>query len=402
MSQSPTQTDVVFVEDKRGLAAAVQAIGQAPVVGFDTEFVGESTYEPQLCLLQVSTPERILLIDPLSRIDLREFWLMLTAPGREVVSFCAREELLFCLRYAARLPGSLFDPQVAAGLVGFGYPLSHTDFVRRVLNIDLEPSETYTDWLRRPLSEQQLRYAAADVRHLLAAHRALIDRAERMGRLGWIKSECERLVELVTESQREERWWRLPGISRLDGRTLAVLRELWRWRENRARAANLPPRRVMGDALLVQIARRSPRDIGGLVALRGMARGHLRNAGAEIIAAVRAGLSVLEEELPALVAAVRHDAPAPQVAILGQLLTIFVKTIAFELQVDASLLAATSDLQEVVRWHLGSVDDGPPQVLTGWRGEILEPVLVELLEGKRSVRVGDVTSPSPICIDVCD
>lgn len=402
MSQSPTQTDVVFVEDKRGLAAAVQAIGQAPVVGFDTEFVGESTYEPQLCLLQVSTPERILLIDPLSRIDLREFWLMLTAPGREVVSFCAREELLFCLRYAARLPGSLFDPQVAAGLVGFGYPLSHTDFVRRVLNIDLEPSEAYTSWLRRPLSGQQLRYAAADVRHLLAAHRALIDRAERMGRLGWIKSECERLVELVTESQREERWWRLPGISRLDGRTLAVLRELWRWRENRARAANLPPRRVMGDALPVQIARRSPRDIGGLVALRGMNRGHLRNAGAEIIAAVRAGLSVLEEELPALVAAVRHDAPAPQVAILGQLLTIFVKTIAFELQVDASLLAATSDLQEVVRWHLGSVDDGPPQVLTGWRGEILEPVLVELLEGKRSVRVGDVTSPSPICIDVCD
>ncbi len=105
--------------------------------------------------------------------------------------------------------------------------------------------------------------------------------------------------------------------------------------------------------------------------------------------------------MPALVAAVRHDDPS-QVAILGQLLTIFVKTIALELQVDASLLAATSDLQEVVRWHLGSVDDGPPQVLTGWRGEILKPALVELLEGKRSVRVRDVTSPSPICIDVCD
>ncbi len=400
MSQSPTGTEVVFVEDQRGLAAAVQAIGQAPVVGFDTEFVGEATYEPRLCLLQVSTPERILLIDPLSGIDLREFWLMLTAPGREVVSFSAREELLFCLRYAARLPGSLFDLQVAAGLVGFSYPLSHTDFVRRVLNIDLEPSESYTDWLRRPLSEQQLRYASADVRHLLAAHRALIDRAERMGRLGWITSECERLVELVTESQREERWWRLPRISRLDGRTLAVLRELWRWRENRARAANLPPRRVMGDALLVQIARRSPRDIDGLVALRGMDRGHLRNAGAEIIAAVHAGLRVPEEKLPALVA-VRHDDP-PQVAILGQLLTIFVKTIAFELKIDASLLATTSDLQEVVRWHLGSDDDGPPQVLTGWRGEILEPVLVELLEGKKSIRVRDVTSLSPIFIDVCD
>ena len=157
----------------------------------------------------------------------------------------------------------------------------------------------------------------------------------------------------------------------------------------------------MGDALLVQIARRSPRDIGGLVALRGMDRGRLRNAGAEIIAAVRAGLSVPEEKLPVLVAAVRHDDP-PQVAILGQLLTIFVKTVASELQVDISLLATTSDLQEVVRWHLGSADDGPPQVLTGWRGEILNPVLVELLDGKRSVRVRDATSPSPICIDVSD
>ena len=389
------------MEDQRELATAVQAIGQAPVVGFDTEFVGESTYEPQLCLLQVSTPERILLIDPLSRIDLREFWLTLTAPGREVVSFAAREELLFCLRYAARLPGTLFDPQVAAGLVGFGYPLSHTDFVRRVLNIDLKSSEANTDWRRRPLSGQQLRYAAADVRYLLTAHQALIDRAERMGRLGWIKNECERLMELVVESQREERWWRLPGISRLDGRTLAVLRELWRWRENRARAAKLPRRRAMGDSLLVQIARRSPRDIGSLVALRGMDRGHLRKAGAEIIAAVRAGLSVPEEKLPALVASVRHDDP-PQVAILGQLLTIFVKNIASELQVDASLLATTSDLQKVIRWHLGSDDEGSPQVLTGWRGEILEPVLVELLEGKRSVRVRDATSPSPICIDVCD
>ncbi len=157
----------------------------------------------------------------------------------------------------------------------------------------------------------------------------------------------------------------------------------------------------MGDSLLVQIARRRPRDVGGLVALRGMDRGDLRKAGTEIIAAVSAGMSVPEEKLPSLVAAVRYDDP-PQIAILGQLLTIFVKNIASELQVDASLLATTSDLQKVIRWHLGSNDDGPPQVLTGWRGEILEPALVELLEGKRAVRVRDVTSPNPIRTDLCD
>ncbi len=396
MSKPATGQEAVFVDNPSGLAAAVAATSRASVVGLDTEFVGDTTYEPRLCLIQVAAGDSIFLIDPLSRLDLSEFWLALTAPGREIVAFAARQELLFCLRYAGRLPESVFDPQIAVGLVGFGYPLSHTNFVRKLFGVRLAGGEAYTDWGRRPLSGQQLEYAADDVRHLLESRQKLIYQAKRMGRVDWLRSEFDDLLERVRRADEEERWWKTPGISRMDGRSLAVVRELWRWRDRTARGADLPPRRVLGDDLMLQIARRSPRNVANLFALRGMDRPALRKSGDEIVAAVQAGLAVPEKELPALVALVRHDDP-PQVAVLGQLLAILTSSLAAEHQVAGSMLATTSDLQAFVRGRLG-LSDEEPALMTGWRGEILGRPLVELMEGKRYVHVVDANSSTPLRI----
>jgi len=396
LSKPPAGQEAILVDNPSRLAAAVETIGQASAVGFDTEFVGDATYEPRLCLLQVATEDSIFLIDPLSRIDLREFWLALTAPGREIVAFAARQELLFCLRDAKRLPETVFDPQIAAGLVGFGYPLSHANFVWHVCGIRLAGSEAYTDWSRRPLTSQQLKYAADDVMHLLAGRRALLDRAESMGRIGWLRGEFDGLLDRVRQAGQEDRWWKTPGVSRMDGRALAMLRQLWRWRDNRARATDLPPRRVLSDGLMLEIAKRGPRNVANLLALRGMDRPALRKAGPEIVAAVRAGLDAPEEELPALVAKVRHDDP-PQVALLGQLLAILANSLAAEYQVAGSMLATTADLQEFIRWRLG-LSDREPSLTAGWRGEILGQPLVELLEGKRFVHVVNANSPNPLQI----
>ncbi len=396
LNNPPAGQDAVLVDNPSRLSAAVEAIRQTPAVGFDTEFVGEATYEPRLCLIQVATEESIFLIDPMSRIDLREFWLALTAPGREIVAFAARQELLFCLRYAERLPDTVFDPQIAAGLVGFGYPLSHSNFVRQVHGIRLAGSEAYTDWSRRPLTTQQLDYAADDVVHLLAGRRALLDRAESLGRTGWLRGEFEGLLERVRQDGQEDRWWKTPGASRMDGRVLALLRELWRWRDNRARIADLPPRRVLSDGLMLEIAKRGPRNVANLFALRGMERPALRKEGPEMVAAVLAGLDVPEGELPVLVSMVRHDDP-PQVALLGQLLAILANSLATEHQVAGSMLATTAELQEFVRGRLG-LSNREPSLMAGWRGEILGQALAELLEGKRFVHVVDANSPSPLRI----
>ena len=159
--------EFALIDTQTRLTGATDAITRAPVVGLDTEFIGESTYEPELCLVQVSTTEAIYLIDPLARMDLRQFWAALTAPEREVIAFAARQEMLFCLRYAGRLPGRVFDPQLAAGLVAYPYPTSYGNLVQQALGETLAKGETLTDWRQRPLSRQQLQYAAEDVRHLL-------------------------------------------------------------------------------------------------------------------------------------------------------------------------------------------------------------------------------------------
>lgn len=384
-----------FVDTPQLLTSAVATLRDAPIIGFDTEFVGEATYEPVLCLLQVATAEAIFIIDPLTRLDLSEFWETLTAPGKELVALAARQELLFCLRYAGRLPGRLFDPQLAAGLVGYSYPLSHTNLVQRALGVRVNGGESFTDWRKRPLSARQLDYAADDVRYLLALREALLTRADELNRLDWVRNECEQLGRRVSESEAEDRWWRVSGAGSMDRRSLAVLREVWRWRDETARARDLPPRRVLGDDLLLAVVKRRPRTTHDLFALRGFERPNLRKSGAAIVAAVERGLTVPESELPELM---RRDDP-PQVQVLGSLAHILSSNLAAEHQVDPALLATTADIQEFIRWRLGLTERPPRQLSEGWRSTILGGPLTELLDGKRIIRVADANSPRPLRIE---
>ena len=395
VSQITFKSQSIFVDNPQRLATAIEAIEAAPIVGFDTEFVGESTYQPQLCLIQVSTAEQVFVIDPLSRINLHDFWVALTNPDREVVALAARQELLFCLRYAGRLPGSVFDPQLAAGLVGYSYPLSHTNLVQRVLEIRVDGGESFTDWRKRPLTPKQLGYAADDVRYLLAVRQSLLARAEAMGRTQWLRGECDSLAQRVKESDSEDRWWRVSGASGLDRRGLSVLRELWLWRDQSARALDLPPRRVLGDDLLMAVVKRKPSSEQDLFALRGFERPNLRKAGPDLIEAVIKGLAVPEKDLPELM---RRDDP-PQVQVLAQLASILANSLATEHQVDMALLATSADLQEFVRWRLGLTTEAPSQLVESWRGEILGQPMIELLEGKRVIRVADPNSPRPLRIE---
>jgi ribonuclease D len=382
--------DYALIDTQVRLTGAAEAIARTPVVGFDTEFIGESTYEPELCLLQVSTPDAIYLIDPLARLDLRQFWAALTAPEREVIAFAARQEMLFCLRYAGRLPGRVFDPQLAAGLVAYPYPTSYGNLVQQTLGISVDKGETLTDWRQRPLSRQQLHYAAEDVRHLMPLRDHLLARADEMQRRAWFEAEFERQATQI-QTQRDEPWRRMSGLSGFNRRELATVRELWTWRDNEARTANLPSRRVLSDDLLVVIARRAPKTTNDLFALRGLDRPQLRRAGRDIVAAVQAAASLPDTELPTLP---RRD-PA-QVGILSSLASILANGLAAQHQVNPQLLATSADIQDFVRWEMAKREGPRPAVLEGWRGDILGHELQELFEGKRAVRVSDLQADNPL------
>ncbi|HMF11164.1 MAG TPA: ribonuclease D, partial [Gemmataceae bacterium] len=205
--------------------------------GFDTEFVGENTYHPHLCLVQVATPERIVLLDPLAIGPLEAFWKLVVDPANEVVVHAGREEVRLCRFFTGKTPGNLVDLQLAAGLAGLSYPLGHGALVSQVLRVQLAKNETLTEWANRPLTPAQIRYAFDDVRHLLPAWRRLSKDLGKLGRVEWLREEVARLTaSAAPEEPSPEKWRKLRGLGSLDGRRLAVVRALYAWREERAAA----------------------------------------------------------------------------------------------------------------------------------------------------------------------
>lgn len=383
-----------YIDSATKLAKLLEELRPHQQIGLDTEFISEGRYEPHLCLLQIAAADKVWIVDPLAVTDLDELWALLVEPERELVTVAARQEIKFVEKGAGKAPAKMLDLQIAAGLVGYGYPLSHTNLVLRILGEKIHGGESFTDWRKRPLTPVQLKYAADDVRYLLAMREKLLARADKMKRRSWTDAECSRMVKDVL---REEERWRVSGSARLSRHQLAALRELWRWRDQSARQMNLPANRVLGDSMLVEIAKRSPRTSDDLFALRGLDRKLLREAEREILSAIKVAIDLPDEDLPGHI---RRDDP-PQVGVLTKLLSVAANGLAAEHQVDPALLATTADLQDLVRWKLDPDGQECAMLLLGWRGEILREPLLGILEGRRCVRVGDLSEDNPLSFEPC-
>jgi ribonuclease D len=358
--------------------------------GFDTEFVGEDTYRPRLCLVQVATAERLILIDPFTVGPLDDFWKLILDPANQVIAHAAREEIRLCQLWTGRRPGQVFDLQIAAGLVGFSYPLGHGNLVYQALGTMLPKSETLTEWRDRPLTERQIRYAFDDVRHLLELESAISRRLRDQGRTEWAREEFERAAIIATDEEPSlERWRKLRGLGSLNRRQLAVVRELFDWRESAAAKVNRPARIVCRDDLLVEIARRNPQREADLRVVRGLAK---RDVPA-IMEAVERARALPAEKHP--VAAERDDDP-PQVALLTSLLTAVLGHLCSEMGVSASLVCANRDLRLLIRGHLtGAPATGNSLLNEGWRRQHVRPHLEAVLRGERTLRVAKPGSESP-------
>ncbi len=382
----------LYIDSAEKFEGLLRKLSPHAVIGLDTEFISEGRYEPELCLVQLSTPEDIFIVDPVVLPNLRPMWELLASPGREIVTVAARQEIKFCAKGAGAAPACVLDLQVAAGLLGYGYPLSHTNLCLRILNARVNGGESFTDWRKRPLRPVQLDYAADDVRYLLPMREKILASAKKLDRTNWVRGECDHLVKAV---MREDERWKVSGSARLSRRQLAVLREVWRWRDRQARGLNVPATRVLGDSMLIEVARRSPATVEDLFSIRGLDSRLLRKAEQDVVDVVAMARSIPEADLPSNE---RRDDP-PQVAVLTKLLSVAVANLAAETDVDTALLATTSDLQEIVRWFLDKEGAPYPEALEGWRGEILQDALLGFLEGKKVVRVGNVRRPNPLLFE---
>ncbi|HEX3728155.1 MAG TPA: ribonuclease D, partial [Pirellulales bacterium] len=368
----------------------------APTIAFDTEFVSEHSFRPQLCLVQVAAGDRLAVIDPLTIKDMAPFWELVAAPGHETIVHAGREELLFCLHVTGHHPERLFDIQIAAGLVGYEYPAGYGSLMFKLLGHRLDKGETRTDWRRRPLSSGQIEYALDDVRYLEKMAAKLRERLERLGRVSWMQGEMEAWQAEIAATLVGERWWKVSGTSGLSRRSLAVVREVWRWREGEAQKRDCPARRVLRDDLIVELAKRRSADVKQIRAVRGMERGDLQRQLPQMAAAVQRALDLDDAACPA---PLQRDGTS-QLTVLGQFLSSALGSICRAAQLAPSIVGTASDVRDLVAYRLGIADahdaQQPPLLGRGWRAEVVGRLIDDLLAGKLAVRVQDPRSDEPL------
>lgn len=386
------------VADTASLAECCARIGATCVIGFDTEFVGEDTYEPSLCLIQVSTPTALCLIDPLSAGPLDAFWRLLVDPQRTVIVHAGREEIRMCRRWSGAAPANWFDLQVAAGLVGLTYPLGHGALVYQLLGHYLTKAETLTEWRHRPLSAAQISYAFDDVRFLIPLWQQLDAKLHALGRRGWAQEEFARFTALALpntphQSTAPDKWRKLRGVGSMDRRRLGLVREMFLAREQIAAEMNRPPRVLVRDDLLIEIARRNPKTVGDVQVVRGMAKRFVTL----IWEAIERARALPADQLPH---AIEREQDPPQVALIVNLLAAILNDFCAREHLAISLTATVSDMKELVRAKMQN--DEPPEsnlLMTGWRRDFVLPILQEVLDGKRSVRIANLQSESPFALE---
>jgi ribonuclease D len=382
----------------RELSDHLRAAGR---FAFDTEFVSEDTYEPVLGLVQVATADRVLAVDPIAIGNLDPLWDVLHDPAVEVVMHAAGEDLRICRLRSGRLPARVVDVQLAAGLVGYTYPISLNNLVRQELGVTLAGGETRTDWRRRPLSPAQLRYALDDVKHLLPLADRLHGRMAEWGRSHWAEAEYgDLLASVESRHADEDRWRRLPGLGHLSRRGLEVARRLDAWRRAEARRNDRPVRQVLRDDILVSIAKRQPDSRKDLEALRDIQRSPVMSRAREVLDIVAEARQVPDDQLPAHNE--RHE-EGPGLSMVVSLLAATLNQCAAAHRVATPLVGTSADLKDLVRWHNeGGNPDRRPALLEGWRGALCGRTLTDVLGGRRALRIVDPAAEVPVALDEID
>ncbi len=385
MGQHSSSSDAVLVEHQEQLDAVCQQARAERRLAFDTEFVMEDRYEPEVCLIQIAVEKTVALVDPLGKLDLRPIWDLIADGQIEKIVHAGQEDLAVCYRESGHLPQRVFDVQVAAGLVGLDYPLSLQKLVQSLLHVRLHKAKTLTDWRKRPLSSSQVRYAAEDVAYLLAAYRKLHARLVSRERLTWAEEEFRGFEEESLYARVEEdKLRRVRGISVLKGQQMAVARRLFQWREELARKLDRPARIIMKDHLLVEIARHGVSTFAELRDLRGL---NMSDKNIHSLAGVvREALAApLEQEAPTRT----YDVEAPRETALIALATAVVRGYCLDNDLAYSLVATKKSIQDLIRHRtLGRpADPADVELLAGWRGHTVGAMLDEVLAGRRNIHV---------------
>lgn len=370
----PIPMQELYIETSEQLQALCEKLQGAPWIMLDTEFVREKTYHPQFCLLQICDGRVAACVDPIQIDDLSPLVELLCETECDKVFHAATQDLEIFQNKWQKLPTPLFDTQLAASMVGLGEQIGYASLVNQLLNHQLGKDQTRTDWSKRPLNEQQRRYALDDVIYLAEVYQILKQRLIDLGREEWLTEDFNQLAQASHyQVNLQDCWQKVKGKQHLRGNHLAILQSLAGWREAEAQRANRPKRWILKDEVLVDLSRRKITNVNQLSQIRGLEAGTINRHGETLLGLIEKAKTLPKEQWPK-----EKDRPPSlsknqdaQVDLLQSTLRL----IAEEHSITPASLASKKELERLVS---GNQD---VDLMKGWKGKVAGSTLQQVLAG---------------------
>ncbi|KJC59758.1 ribonuclease D [Bradyrhizobium sp. LTSPM299] len=362
------------------LAAVCDRLAQHKVITVDTEFLRETTYYPLLCVVQMASADEAVVVDALAPgIDLKPLFELMSNEAVLKVFHAARQDIEIVWHLSGTIPRPIFDTQVAAMVLGYGDSIAYDQLVERVTGHRPDKTHRFTDWSRRPLTDDQLHYAVSDVTHLRDVFAALDADLKKRDRSEWVSEEMEVLTSPKTYDFHPERAWERLKTRVRKPRELAVLIEVAAWREQEAQSRDVPRSRVLKDDAVGDIATHAPTSLEKLASLRSLPKGFDRSKwGSDIIAAVQRGLARDQATLPKLEKPRNNSNGAATVELLKVLLRMTSERHA----VASKVIATVDDLEQIA-----ADDNADVGALHGWRRELFGEAALKLKRGELALAI---------------
>lgn len=375
------QSDYDYIDSDAELARFCARLADATYCVIDTEFIRESTYYPELALIQIASDDQLGCIDPLAITEFGPLAELLFKDELLKVFHSSSQDLEILYQKFGQVPSPVFDTQLAAAVLGYNHQISYADLVQQITGVSLEKKHTRANWLRRPLSRDELDYAMDDVRYLLAVYKDISARLESGRRLSWIEKDLRAMSESKTYQVDETQLWKkLRGVQKLKGERLQIANDLCCWRENVAQRQNRPRRWIAKDDTLVEIARQRPVDVESLSSIPELSDKTVKRYGADLIRIVKQAASVDPAQWP------HHDKIKNlnnQQQALGDCLMALCRVLADENQIALATLATRKDIDNLI------LNPKSSRLTQGWRFAMAGEQLLEFIHGQSSISVSD-------------
>ncbi|BCG62698.1 MAG: ribonuclease D [Methyloprofundus sp.] len=367
--------EIQFVDSVEELQVLCQKMQQEPWFALDTEFLREKTYYPKFCLLQIATLEWVACVDPIAlEGQLDELFAIINDPNIVKVIHSCRQDVEIFYQLTGKLPAPVYDTQLVAPILGYQENPGYAMLVSGFLNINLSKLHTRTDWSQRPLSVEQMQYAADDVIYLAQIYQMMQEKLTELGREDWLQEDFEQLMNPdLYDIPPADAWLKIRGKNKLTGKQLAIVQVLAEWREEAAKKSDKPKNWILRDELILDMSKLQPTNMQAIAKIRGINDGFVRRSGQQLCELIKKA-----QDMPGLKLKTKGNSAkkTPQQEAILDILTGIVRLRADENSLNPVMLATRKDLEQLL------LNAETCSLLHGWRYSMVGQELEEILLGK--------------------